>query len=98
MVIDQPLALLRARSEWPRDCGTAEKSDELAPPHCLHRGSGQDIVSDWASTLSVRFGSLADICSAKGHVRFAPNSDRESGFPANGHVRFAPKSRHVRCS
>jgi hypothetical protein len=29
----------------------------------------------------VRFGSLADICSAKGHVRFAPNSDRESGLP-----------------
>jgi hypothetical protein len=29
----------------------------------------------------VRFGPLADICSAKGHVRFAPNSDRESGFP-----------------
>jgi hypothetical protein len=26
----------------------------------------------------VRFGSLADICSAKGHVRFTPNS---------GHVR-----------
>jgi hypothetical protein len=23
----------------------------------------------------VRFGSLADICSAKRHVRFAPNSD-----------------------
>ena len=31
----------------------------------------------------VRFGSLADICIAKGHVRFAPNSDRESGFPAD---------------
>jgi hypothetical protein len=29
----------------------------------------------------VRFGSLADICGAKGHVRFAPNSDRESRFP-----------------
>jgi len=29
----------------------------------------------------VRFGSKADICSATGHVRFAPNSDRESGFP-----------------
>jgi hypothetical protein len=27
----------------------------------------------------VRFGSLADICSAKGHVRFASNSDRKSG-------------------
>jgi hypothetical protein len=33
----------------------------------------------------VRFGSLADICSAKGHVRFAPNSDRESGFPPKVH-------------
>ena len=30
----------------------------------------------------VRFGSLADIRTAQGHVRFAPNSDRESGhFP-----------------
>jgi hypothetical protein len=28
----------------------------------------------------VRFGSLADICRAKRHVRFGPNSDRESGF------------------
>ena len=26
----------------------------------------------------VRFGSKADICSAKGHVRFTPNSDRKS--------------------
>jgi hypothetical protein len=33
------------------------------------------------NTRNVRFGSLADICSAKGHVRFAPNSDRESEFP-----------------
>src|SRR5262245_12482156 len=29
----------------------------------------------------VRFGSKADMCGAKGHVRFAPNSDRESGHP-----------------
>jgi hypothetical protein len=29
----------------------------------------------------VRFGSKADICGAKGDVRFTPNSDRESGFP-----------------
>jgi hypothetical protein len=28
----------------------------------------------------VRFGSLADMCAAKSHVRFAPNSDREGGF------------------
>ena len=31
------------------------------------------------SGLDVRFGSSADICSAKGHVRFDPNSDRKSG-------------------
>jgi hypothetical protein len=29
----------------------------------------------------VRFGSEADICSAATHVRFAPDSDRESGPP-----------------
>src|SRR5262245_53720759 len=29
----------------------------------------------------VRFGSEADMCSARGHVRFTPNSDRESGHP-----------------
>jgi hypothetical protein len=57
--------------------------------------------------MDVRFGSLADICSAKGHVRFTPNSDRESGFSqevmsalppkadicsALAHVRFGPKA------
>jgi hypothetical protein len=26
----------------------------------------------------VRFGSLADMCSAKGHVRFTPDSDQKS--------------------
>ena len=31
--------------------------------------------------LDVRFGSKADICAATSHVRFTPNSDRESGFP-----------------
>ena len=28
-----------------------------------------------------RFGSIADMCGAPTHVRFIPNSDRESGFP-----------------
>jgi len=31
--------------------------------------------------LNVRFGSQADICAAKSDVRFAPNSDCESGHP-----------------
>jgi hypothetical protein len=30
-------------------------------------------------SANVRFGSKADICAAKGHVRFASNSDRKSG-------------------
>ena len=55
----------------------------------------------------VRFGSKADICSATAHVRFTPNSDRESDFPrkamsalppiadmcsALADVRFGPKA------
>src|SRR5262245_7686577 len=53
----------------------------------------------------VRFGSEADMCGARGDVRFTPNSDRESGRPqtvmsalplkadmciARGHVRYWP--------
>src|SRR5262245_55967948 len=55
----------------------------------------------------VRFGSKADICAAASHVRFAPNSDRESRHPgkvmsalpsnadicsAQRHVCFGPKA------
>jgi hypothetical protein len=39
----------------------------------------------------VRFGSKADICSAKRHVRFAPNSDRKSGFPHKVMSALPPK-------
>jgi hypothetical protein len=34
----RPLALLRARREWPRDRPTAEQRDELAPLHVLPSG------------------------------------------------------------
>src|SRR5262249_32295052 len=52
-------------------------------------------------------GSEADMCGAQAHVRFTPNSDRESGFPqtvmsasppkadmctALAHVRFGRKA------
>jgi hypothetical protein len=40
----------------------------------------------------VRFGSLADICSAIGNVRFAPNSDRESDFPQTVMSALPPKA------
>ena len=81
----------------------------------LPRGSGEAIVSTQSSiskgvggeTTDVRFGSKADICSAKSHVRFTPNCDRKSGFPhkvmsalppkadmhgAAGDVRFGPEA------
>jgi hypothetical protein len=41
---------------------------------------------------NVRFGSLADICSAKGHVRSSPNSDRESDFPQTVMSALLPKA------
>ena len=40
----------------------------------------------------VRFGSQADMCSAKGHVRFTLNSDRKSGFPQKGMSALPPKA------
>jgi hypothetical protein len=40
----------------------------------------------------VRFGSEADICSAPTHVRFTPNSDRESGFPRKVMSALPPKA------
>ena len=47
------------------------------------------------SEVNVRFGSLADICSAKEHFRFSPNSDHESRHAANGHVRRVAKGGKV---
>jgi len=59
------------------------------------------------AAVYVRFGSKADMCGAQGHVRFTPNSDRESEIPqkamsalppkadmcgATGDVRFGPKA------
>jgi hypothetical protein len=53
----------------------------------------RNMVSLWSVPRShVRFGSLADICSAKGHVRFAPDSDRESGFPRKVMSALPPKA------
>jgi hypothetical protein len=38
-----------------------------------------------------RFGSKADICGATTHVRFAPNSDRESEIPHKVMSALLPK-------
>jgi hypothetical protein len=44
------------------------------------------------SPTDVRFGSKADICGAQSHVRFAPNSDRKSGFPHKVMSALPPKA------
>jgi hypothetical protein len=100
--------LLGACDARPSRRRAAEKRDEIAPSHCLPQGPGQGTVSGRFS--DVRFGSKADICAAKTHVRFTPNSDRKSGFPqkamsalpskadmcgATRDVCFGPKSGHV---
>jgi hypothetical protein len=41
----------------------------MVPVHTTHLNS------------HVRFGSKADMCAAKCHVRFTPNSDHKSGHP-----------------
>jgi len=43
---------------------------------------------------NVRFGSQADVRTAKRHVRFTPDSDHESDF-SQTHVCFDPKSGRV---
>jgi hypothetical protein len=40
----------------------------------------------------VRFGSKADMCAAKRHVRFTPNSDRESVIPQKAMSALPPKA------
>jgi hypothetical protein len=40
----------------------------------------------------VRFGSKADIWSAKRHVRFTPNNDRESGLSQTVMSALPPKA------
>src|SRR6476620_6148349 len=57
---------------------------------CCRRGSEQGTVSGRASY--VRFGSKADICNEKGHVRSAPNSDRESGHVPMVMSALTPKA------
>src|SRR5262249_41431125 len=69
---------------------------ELSPPHRNPRGLGQSILAvqtrDVKGRPHVRFGPIADICSAQAHVRFTPNSDRESEIPQKAMSALAPKA------
>src|SRR5262245_44063969 len=46
-----------------------------------YHAAGRICASRQILTANVRFGSQADICGAQTHVRFTPNSDRESRHP-----------------
>ena len=52
-----------------------------------HSGRGRP-----QAPTDVRFGSKADICGATSHVRFTPNSDRESGLPQTAMSALPPKA------
>src|SRR5262249_48634027 len=61
------------------------------------RASYQFAIALWEGFANVRFGSEADMCGAIRHVRFTPNSNRESGFPKTV-MSASPESGHVRCT
>src|SRR5262245_402356 len=77
-----PLALLRARRDRPRDRRAAEKGDEIATPHCLPSQAedhgltiaGQAPASQQKRAAHFRYGSGPDITRRLANVRFAPQS------------------------
>jgi hypothetical protein len=99
----QGFTLLCARCKRPRRCRAACHPDELAPSHCLPRGSGQGTVPAQTSTLegavlTLRTARYADRPkSALGHKRtFAVQNGISALHPiadicsALAHVRFVP--------
>src|SRR5262245_9005194 len=47
--------------------------------------------------VKCRFGSEADLCIAKRHVRSTPGRDHECGHPTRS-FPLCPQKRHVRCN
>jgi hypothetical protein len=68
--------------------------EEQANFLCLHKveANGQAVKGHGGKVTNVRFGSKADMCAAKRHVRFTPNSDRESEFPKKFMSALPPKA------
>ena len=50
------------------------------------------VLCSATNQANVRFGSKADMCGALGHVRFTPNTDRESGFLQKVMSALPPKA------
>src|SRR5262245_32543880 len=71
-------SLLRTRREWPSSGGSSNSFDEISTAHATLRSEVKGDASFQSlsnQSVHVRFGSKADMCSAKRHVRFAPESD-----------------------
>src|SRR5262249_40165569 len=93
------LGLLCKGPKRPAGRRTNNNFDEIPPAHAtLH--TWPDYIFSKPSRMSdgpvrgthVRFGSKADICSAKRHVCFTPNSDRESEIPQKAMSALPPKA------
>src|SRR4029453_10386151 len=50
------------------------------------------ILRKFQRARHVRIGSKADMCAAKRHVRFTPNSDRKGEFPQRAMSALPPKA------
>src|SRR5262245_66178091 len=59
----------------------------------VRAGATQNVVA----VANVRFGSLADICSAIGCPLY-PEQRPQKRLPGKGHVCFTPESRHLQCT
>jgi len=55
----------------------------------IHAGAREGVG---LRVTDVRFGSKADMCSAQAHVRFTPNSNRESGLSQKAMSALPPKA------
>jgi len=67
------------------------RRDVHAPPHCLAIVLLRTIPKEPIGSRAPLWVK-SDMCVAKIDVRFTPNSDRESGFPAKDYVCFTPKA------
>src|SRR5262249_59026137 len=62
------------------------------PQAARNRAKSAHDSARYVAGSDVRFGSKADICSAPTHVRFTPNSDRESGHRQTVRSALPPKA------
>src|SRR5262245_13872511 len=73
-----------------RWCVLDEEFADIFGRFAARKTSAKNGVPNAAS--DVRFGSQADMCNAKCHVRFSPNSDRESEIPQKAMSALPPKA------